>query len=126
MKEADALIDRPDPRTILANERTFLAWLRTGVSLMAFGFVVSKFSLFVHLHRVRTGGLHAFLNNTDLGLAWVASGIIVTCIASIHYLRTRQHIYIGADLPKSHLPLSIAILLGLLGVVIFVYLLAFP
>ena len=31
----------------LANERTFLAWIRTSVGLMAFGFVVVKFSLFV-------------------------------------------------------------------------------
>jgi putative membrane protein len=35
-------------RDHLANERTFLAWLRTGVAVIAFGFVVDRFSLYVH------------------------------------------------------------------------------
>jgi putative membrane protein len=34
-------------RVHMANERTFLAWIRTSISIMAFGFVVEKFSLFV-------------------------------------------------------------------------------
>jgi putative membrane protein len=36
-----------DRRVHMANERTFLAWIRTSISIMAFGFVVEKFSLFV-------------------------------------------------------------------------------
>ena len=32
----------------LANERTFLAWIRTSIGIMAFGFVVVKFSLFLN------------------------------------------------------------------------------
>jgi putative membrane protein len=41
--------DQKDPHLAdhLANERTFLAWIRTAVGIMAFGFVVVKFSLFV-------------------------------------------------------------------------------
>ena len=93
---------------------------------MAFGFVVSKFNLFVHLHEVKTTGVHALLNHNDRGLAWVASGIAVTTIASIHYHRARRRIYAGNELPKSRLPLVIAVLLGLLGVVVLLYLLAFP
>jgi len=30
-----------------ANERTFLAWVRTGIAVVAFGFVVEKFNLFI-------------------------------------------------------------------------------
>lgn len=45
-------MDTPDAkirnrRVHMANERTFLAWIRTSISIMAFGFVVEKFSLFV-------------------------------------------------------------------------------
>jgi len=40
----------------LANERTFLAWIRTSVGLMAFGFVVVKFSLFVKQISLLIGG----------------------------------------------------------------------
>lgn len=37
----------PDPRTVYANERTFLSWLRTGLAVVAAGFVVAKFSFFL-------------------------------------------------------------------------------
>ncbi len=33
----------------LANKRTFLAWVRTGIALMGFGFVISKFEIFIHI-----------------------------------------------------------------------------
>ena len=36
-----------DPRVFFAAERTFLAWIRTGLALMSFGFVVSRFELFL-------------------------------------------------------------------------------
>lgn len=39
--------DAPDPRTVYANERTFLSWLRTGLAVVAAGFVVAKFSFFL-------------------------------------------------------------------------------
>ena len=38
-----------DPRVYFAAERTMLAWLRTGVTIMAFGFVVARFGLFLRL-----------------------------------------------------------------------------
>lgn len=34
-------------RDHMANERTFLAWIRTSIGIMAFGFVVEKFALFI-------------------------------------------------------------------------------
>src|SRR5471030_843463 len=37
-----------DPRIYMAAERTFLAWLRTGIACMGFGFVVARFGLFLH------------------------------------------------------------------------------
>jgi len=39
---------KPDLRDSLAAERTFLAWIRTGLALMGFGFVVARFGLFLH------------------------------------------------------------------------------
>ena len=39
---------QPDLRTYLAAERTFLAWIRTAVACMGFGFVVARFGIFLH------------------------------------------------------------------------------
>jgi putative membrane protein len=41
-----------DPRIYLAAERTFLAWIRTSVSLMGFGFLIARFALFLRVQRV--------------------------------------------------------------------------
>ena len=45
--QPDRPIPKPSATDHLANERTFLAWIRTGIGIMGFGFVVVKFSLFV-------------------------------------------------------------------------------
>jgi uncharacterized membrane protein YidH (DUF202 family) len=48
-----------DPRVPLAAERTLLAWVRTGLALMGFGFVVARFGLFLHELAAARGGLRA-------------------------------------------------------------------
>ncbi|SMD31282.1 YidH family protein [Picrophilus oshimae] len=37
------------PSDHLANKRTFLSWVRTGIALMGFGFVIAKFEIFIHI-----------------------------------------------------------------------------
>src|SRR4029453_15772289 len=49
-------MDEPDPRVYFAAERTFLAWIRTGLALMGFGFVVARFGLFLHEVSAARGG----------------------------------------------------------------------
>ena len=43
----DKILSSAQARTLLANERTFLSWMRTSLGIMAFGFVVEKFALFI-------------------------------------------------------------------------------
>ena len=48
--------DLNDPRVFFAAERTLMAWTRTGLTLMAFGFVLERFGLFLHVLRQTPGG----------------------------------------------------------------------
>ena len=78
----------------LANERTFLAWIRTGIGIMAFGFVVVKFTLFVKqlslvLQKPLPTPSHGY--STAIGIFLVAFGSVLNLMAFIRYrLTTKQ------------------------------------
>jgi len=80
-----------------ANERTFLAWLRTSIAVIAFGFVVEKFNLFAltlldstsldDAHRTRLERLSGSLPQ-GAGRAFIAVGVITIVLATIRFVRT--------------------------------------
>ncbi|MGH8198866.1 MAG: YidH family protein [Steroidobacteraceae bacterium] len=78
-----------------ANERTFLAWVRTGIAVIALGFVIEKFNLFV-LTLARSAGLGQHLQIERLagplgrfeGLAFIAGGIALIVLATARFART--------------------------------------
>ena len=83
-----------DPRIYMAAERTFLAWIRTGIAFMGFGFVVARFGLFLREIALGNNVTVARHNNglsLPVGIALIVAGIIVTLIAAI-----RHHRYIKA------------------------------
>lgn len=114
--------ERPDPRTLLANERTLLSWLRTGISLMAFGFVVAKFNLFLQLHPSSKAHHHALFNPTTVGLAWVAAGIAVITASYVHFQIVSRQLQRGQPLGPSSIPTVLAVILLMLGVTVLTYL----
>ena len=80
LESAHAMLDtHADPRVYFAAERTFLAWLRTGITVMAFGFVVARFGLFLRLLRPQGGhpapesGLSLYIGALLVGLGVVAT-----------------------------------------------------
>jgi putative membrane protein len=84
-----------------ANERTFLAWVRTGIAVIVFGFVVEKFNLFV-LAMASAGSLDAAhrlllerasgpLGRYD-GLALVLIGLALIAVAAFRFVRTGQRL----------------------------------
>ena len=81
-----------------ANERTMLAWLRTGIALMAFGFAIARFGLF--LRQIALAGALAPHVTHSLGSAWlgaalVALGMVANVLATFRYASVRRAIERG-------------------------------
>lgn len=76
----------PDPRVYFAAERTMLAWLRTGIGIMAFGFVVARFGLFLRLLRAQSGAVGHGIS-PYLGAALVGIGVVTTAAGALQYSR---------------------------------------
>jgi putative membrane protein len=111
-----------------ANERTFLAWVRTAITVMAFGFLVERFDLFVLLAAPsltdRMLSLPGEKFGTKAGLALIILGTLIIATAAIRFLITAKSIdseQVRAG-PGSRVDLVLAVLLGLLGCALFVYL----
>ena len=81
-----------------ANERTMLAWIRTGIALMAFGFAIARFGVF--LRQVASVGHVAVGPERGIGSAWVgavlvALGMVANLLATIRYSQLRRAIERG-------------------------------
>jgi len=111
-----------------ANERTFLAWVRTAIAVMAFGFVIERFDLFLQAMtpqlalRAATPHSQTFANMA--GLAFIAIGVLMVAVAGFRFRTTARDIDAERMVPGSgeRFDLGLAALLGLLGVALFLYL----
>ncbi|ARF54566.1 YidH family protein [Streptomyces gilvosporeus] len=99
----------PDYRFSLANERTFLAWLRTGLALLAGGFAVDQFLPRLH-PAVRLTGT----------LVLLVAGALCALRAVNHWVRCERAMRRGEDLPLSRFPSVLALGVGALAVVMAV------
>lgn len=116
--------DLNDPRVFFAAERTLLAWNRTGLTLMAFGFVIERFGLFMHmLFPQRTASLQADFAFW-IGLTFIALGSIASIAAVAQYrkvLRTLKPVEIPEDYwVNSGVIVNLAV--AILGAALTVYL----
>jgi putative membrane protein len=93
----------PDPRFTLANERTFLAWIRTGLALIAGGVAVDAVGLPL------PGPIRA-----AVVLVLLAFGLLVPVLAWMNWAATERAMRLGRPLPASILTLPLAI--GVLAV----------
>ena len=87
-----------DPRVYFAAERTFLAWIRTGLGLMGVGFAVSRFSLFLRELGPQPGMLakHGGSLPHGSGIALVVLGVLVNLSAVLQHLRLTQQLRSGS------------------------------
>jgi putative membrane protein len=78
-----------DPRVYFAAERTFLAWLRTGLALMGFGFVVARFGLFLREIALTTGSQIPTAGASRwFGIGLLIVGVLVTGLAFVEHIAT--------------------------------------
>jgi putative membrane protein len=110
----------------LANERTFLAWVRTGIALISFGVVIAKLRfLLMGMHSTQQpASAHAGEHSTWLGLAFAGSGLFTLLFAALHYEVARRAIEKG-DFRSAPLPLYLfTVIIILLGIAAIIYLLS--
>jgi putative membrane protein len=110
-----------------ANERTFLAWVRTAIAVMAFGFLIERFDLFIKYavpqsaqQQIAPHG-QTFANLT--GLSFIVLGVAMIVIAGIRFVRTAKDIESEHEVPSpgERFDLALAVLIGLLGAALFLY-----
>jgi putative membrane protein len=99
----------PDYRFSLANERTFLAWIRTGLALIAGGLACAQFLPPLPIEHLRE----------VIAVALLVLGAVVAIRAVDHWARTERAMRTGADLPVSRFPAILAIVVAL-GAVLLV------
>jgi putative membrane protein len=103
-----------------ANERTFLAWLRTSIALIGFGLAIARFGLFLQQLQFtltqRTLQPHPVFNSENLGLSLIVVGVLAIALAAWQYNRVFWQIERSDYRPNRVMVWSIAIVLMVLGV----------
>ncbi len=108
------------PTDTLANERTFLAYARTALAFIAFGFVIARFSLFTrefevvaHVHQNTPAGSSFF------GTAMAIGGIACAIYGAYRYVATARALRAGTNAPMSDgAAITIASSIGVIGLVV--------
>lgn len=109
----------------LANERTFLAWIRTAIGIMAFGFVVVKFALFVKQVALMMGKPEMAPHrgySSIVGIILVAVGLLTIMLSFIRYRNTSKQIALGNYKHSSVLLTLVTFIIMFVGILLIVYL----
>jgi putative membrane protein len=107
----------------LANERTFLAWVRTGAAIVVFGFAIGRFSIAMRQltalqgHAVKSVGLSVIM-----GSFTIVAGVALVVAGLVRYRRTRAQLNSGTFEPAGFVVDLITVLTVLLGLALAGYL----
>jgi inner membrane protein YidH len=110
-------------RDHLANERTFLAWVRTGAAIVVFGFAIGRFSIAMRQlaafsgHPVRTAGVSVWM-----GAASIVAGVVLVFAGMVRYRKTREQLEAGTFQPAGFVVDLVTVLTVLFGLALAGYL----
>ncbi len=119
-----------------ANERTFLAWIRTCIALIGLGFIISKFGLFIEefniiVQRYLSGSknysnishhISADNGSSLMGIMIILFSIVIVFFALKNYLDSNKEIKFGEYHPKQRMVLLVSILFVILSLIVIIYL----
>ena len=113
-----------DPRVFFAAERTLLAWNRTSLTLMAFGFMIERFGLFLEMIAPKVqGGLEKEVS-FYIGIAFVLLGAVMSMLSIIQYRRVLVT-FKPVEIPLgywTHTSVFANAVIAVLGVALIIYL----
>lgn len=112
-------------RDHLANERTFLAWIRTSIAMMGFGFVIVKFTLFIKqisffLQKPLPVSSHGYAS--VIGILLVASGAFVALFSFLRFKRTEKQIINSNYSPSNFMTIALTVSIIIIGIFLVIYL----
>ncbi len=109
----------------MANERTLLAWIRTNIGIIAFGFVIEKFGLFIKQMGLILGKVTAQTSSpihgysTIIGIIIISFGTLMSLLAYINFRRVERQIEQRATTYRSSEMIYALLILTIISVGIF-------
>jgi inner membrane protein YidH len=119
-------VSERDPRIgdYLASERTFLAWVRTSISVIVFGFVVAKFGITLRqlLHLEGQAGSQSNVS-LGIGTVFMLMGTLLAVVSLVRYQLTLKRLEAGEFRPARGIILFVGVTTAVFGAVLVTYLL---
>ena len=124
MKKNRQVVDSGKVLDHLANERTFLTWVRTALATIALGFVIERFGLLLRELGFKRQATYLFSVpfSAVIGISLTLLGIVVIIVELLSFLHTRVAIDTETFHPPTLFAILLTVLLSLIGLLLAVYL----